>query len=67
MKLILDKIMKIFTKIINLVYFIILISLTICDDDYIINLDGMIIKILEEEEEKIKEAIKMVIIINIIR
>ena len=40
MKLILDKIMKIFTKIINLVYFIILISLTICDDDYIINLDG---------------------------
>ena len=27
----------------------------------IINLDGMIIKILEEEEEKIKEAIKMVI------
>ena len=32
--------MKIFTKIINFVYFIILISLTICDDDYIINLDG---------------------------
>ena len=40
MKLILDKIMKIFTKIINFVYFIILISLTICDEDYIINLDG---------------------------
>ena len=32
--------MKIFTKNINFVYFVILISLIICDDDYIINLDG---------------------------
>ena len=56
MKLILDKIMKIFTKIINFVYFIILISLTICDDDYIINLDGEDCSYAPEEPESPEEC-----------